>query len=172
MDGIYPLLIEADGIIIGAPVYFGILPSTEWVGNCQHMILLSLTIVAYQLVILTRLTHSTMLEDIQQDYIRTAHSKGLSENTIIYKHALRNAFIPVITVIGIQFGGLISSSVLTDSVLCNPRIGETNYQFINAVFARDYAIIRGVILVTASIFIIMNLIVDLSYSFFDPRIKY
>jgi peptide/nickel transport system permease protein len=129
----------------------------------------SLTIVAYQLAILTRLTRSTMLEAIQQDYIRTARSKGLSENAIIYKHTLRNAYIPVIPIIGLEFGLLISSSVLTESVFAIPGLGRL---MVNSVFTRDYAIIREVILVSASIFIIMNLIVDLPYTFFDPRIKY
>jgi peptide/nickel transport system permease protein len=155
-------------MIVIFSVYFGILPSAGW-GDWQHMILPSLTIAAYPLAILTRLTRSTMLEVIQQDYIRTARSKGLSENAIIYKHALRNASIPVITVIGIEFGVLISSSVLTESVFAIPGLGRL---IINSVYNRDYAMIRGGILVTALIFIIMNLIVDLSYSFFDPRIKY
>lgn len=133
------------------------------------MILPSLTIAAYPLAILTRFTRLTMLEVIQQDYIRTARSKGLSENAIIYKHALRNAYIPVITVIGLKFGLLISNSVLTESVFAIPGLGRL---MVNSVFTRDYTIIRGVILVSVSIFIIMNLIVDLSYTFFDPRIKY
>jgi peptide/nickel transport system permease protein len=138
-------------------------------GDWQHVILPSLTIAAYPLAILTRLTRSTMLEAIQQDYIRTARSKGSSENAIIYKHALRNAYIPVITVIGLKFGLLISNSVLTESVFAIPGLGRL---MVNSVFTRDYTIIRGVILVSVSIFIIMNLIVDLSYTFFNPRIKY
>ena len=155
-------------MIVIFSVYFGILPSAGW-GDWQHMILPSLTIAAYPLAILTRLTRSTMLEVIQQDYIRTARSKGLSENAVIYKHALRSAFIPVITVIGIQFGEMICASVLTESVFAIPGLGRL---IIDSVYNRDYAMIRGGILVTASVFIIMNLIVDLSYSFFDPRIKY
>ena len=155
-------------MIVVFSVYFGILPSAGW-GDWQHMILPSLTIAVYPLAILTRLTRSSMLEVIQQNYIRTARSKGLSENAVIYKHALRNAFIPVITVIGIQFGGLISSAVLTETVFAIPGMGRL---IVESIFNRDYAIIRGVILVTALIFIIINLIVDLSYSFFDPRIKY
>ena len=155
-------------MIVIFSVYFGILPSAGW-GDWQHMILPSLTIATYPLAILTRLTRSTMLEVIQQDYIRTARSKGLSENAIIYKHALRNAFIPVITVIGLEFGVMISAAVLTESVFAVPGLGRL---IVDSVYNRDYAMIRGGILVTASIFIILNLIVDLSYSFFDPRIKY
>jgi peptide/nickel transport system permease protein len=155
-------------MIVIFSVYFGILPSAGW-GDWQHMILPSLTIAVYPLAIITRLTRSSMLEVIQQNYIRTARSKGLSENAVIYQHALRNAFIPIITVIGIQFGVLISSAVLTETVFAIPGMGRL---IVESIFNRDYAIIRGVILVTALIFIIINLIVDLSYSFFDPRIKY
>jgi peptide/nickel transport system permease protein len=155
-------------MIVIFSVYLGIFPSSGW-GDWQHMVLPSLTVAAYPLAVLTRLTRSTMLEVILQNYIRTARAKGLSEGTTIFKHALRNAFIPVITVIGIQFGVLISSAVLTETVFAIPGMGRL---IVDSIFNRDYAIIRGVILVTALIFIIINLIVDLSYSFFDPRIKY
>lgn len=155
-------------MIIIFSVYLGIFPSAGW-GDWQHMVLPSLTVAAYPLAVLTRLTRSTMLEVILQNYIRTARAKGLSEGTTIFKHALRNAFIPVITVIGIQFGVLISSAVLTETVFAIPGMGRL---IVDSIFNRDYAIIRGVILVTALIFMIINLIVDLSYSFFDPRIKY
>lgn len=155
-------------MIVIFSVNLGIFPSSGW-GDWQHMVLPSLTVAAYPLAVLTRLTRSTMLEVILQNYIRTARAKGLSEGTTIFKHALRNAFIPVITVIGIQFGVLISSAVLTETVFAIPGMGRL---IVDSIFNRDYAIIRGVILVTALIFIIINLIVDLSYSFFDPRIKY
>lgn len=155
-------------MIVIFSLYLGIFPSAGW-GDWQHMVLPSLTVAAFPLAVLTRLTRSTMLEVILQNYIRTARAKGLSEGTIIFKHALRNAFIPVITVIGIQFGVLISSAVLTETVFAIPGMGRL---VVDSIFNRDYAIIRGVILVTALIFIIINLIVDLSYSFFDPRIKY
>ena len=155
-------------MIVVFSVYLPILPSAGW-GDWQHKVLPSLTIAAYPLATLTRLTRSTMLEVIRQDYIRTARAKGLSERMVIFKHALRNAFIPVITMIGLQFGILISSSVLTETVFAIPGLGRL---ILISVFARDYAVIRGGILVTASIFAIVNLVVDLSYSFFDPRIKY
>lgn len=155
-------------MIVIFSVYLGILPSSGW-GDWQHMVLPSLSLAAWPLAILTRLTRSTMLEVIRQDYIRTARSKGLSENAVIYKHALRNALIPVITVIGTQFGGLIATAVLMESVFAIPGLGRL---IITSVYNRDYAIIRGSIIVVATIFIIINLIVDLSYSFFDPRIKY
>lgn len=155
-------------IIVVFSVYLGIFPSSGW-GDWQHMILPSFTLAAYPLAIITRITRSSMLEVIQQSYIRTARSKGLSENVVIYKHALRNAFIPIITVIGLQFGVMLSGAVLTESVFAIPGLGRL---IVDAVLNRDYAVIRGCILVTATVFIIINLLVDISYSFFDPRIKY
>ena len=155
-------------LIVVFSVYLGIFPSSGW-GGWKHMILPSLAISAYPLATLTRLTRSTMLGILQQNYIRTARAKGLSENAIIYKHALRNAYIPITTVIGLQFGVLFSGSILTETVFAIPGVGS---RIIMAIYARDYAIIRGIILLSALLFLIINLIVDLCYSFFDPRIKY
>lgn len=155
-------------MIVIFSVYLGIFPSAGW-GDWQHMVLPSFTTAAYPLAIIARLTRSTMLEVIRQDYIRTARAKGLPERTVIFKHALRNSFIPVITIIGLQFGVIISSAILTETVFAIPGLGRL---IVTSVFARDYAVIRGGILVIASVFAIINLIVDLSYSFFDPRIKY
>lgn len=155
-------------LIVVFSVYLGIFPSSGW-GEWKHMILPSLAISAYPLATLTRLTRSTMLGILQQNYIRTARAKGLSENAIIYKHALRNAYIPITTVIGLQFGVLFSGSILTETVFAIPGVGS---RIIMAIYARDYAIIRGIILLSALLFLIINLIVDLCYSFFDPRVKY
>jgi peptide/nickel transport system permease protein len=155
-------------LILIFSVYFEIFPSFGW-GGWKHMVLPSLTIAAYPLAILSRLTRSSMLEVIRQDYIRTARAKGLSENVVIFKHALRNASIPVVTMIGVQFGVLISGSILTETVFAIPGLGML---MVNSIFYRDYTVIRGGILVSASIFAIINLIVDLSYSILDPRIKY
>jgi peptide/nickel transport system permease protein len=155
-------------MIVVFSIYLAILPSAGW-GDWQHMVLPSFTTAAYPLAIIARLTRSTMLEVIRQDYIRTARAKGLPERTVIFKHALRNSFIPVITIIGLQFGVIISSAILTETVFAIPGLGRL---IVTSVFSRDYAVIRGGILVIASVFAIINLIVDLSYSFFDPRIKY
>ena len=155
-------------LIVIFSVYFAIFPSSGW-GGWEHVVLPSLTIAAYPLAVLSRLTRSSMLEVIRQDYIRTARAKGLSEGVVIFKHALRNAFIPVVTMIGVQFGVLISGSILTETVFAIPGLGML---MVNSIFYRDYTIIRGGILVSALIFAIINLIVDLSYSILDPRIKY
>ncbi len=148
--------------------YFHVLPSSGW-GTLKHMVLPAVTLATYPLAMITRLTRSSMLEVIRQDYVRTARSKGLSMNVVIFRHALRNAFIPVVTVIGIQFGVLLAGAVLTESVFAIPGIGRLA---VNAVFARDYPVIRAAVLLTAAIFVVINLVVDISYTYLDPRIRY
>lgn len=143
-------------------------PSAGW-GSLRYMILPIITIASYPTAALTRMTRSSMLEVIRQDYVRTAKSKGLSEMAIIFKHALKNACIPVITMIGVQLGVLIGGSILTETIFAIPGLGRLT---VTAVYARDYPIIRGAILVIAAMVAIINLLVDLSYSIFDPKIRY
>jgi len=154
-------------MIVIFSVYLGLFPSYGW-GSFRYMVLPSITLAAYPLATLARLTRSTMLEEIRKDYIRTARSKGVSEPIVVYKHALRNALIPVITMAGLQFGKLISASVLTETVFAIPGIGRLAVQ---AIYSRDYPIIQGSILAGAFLFALINLLVDISYSFLDPRIK-
>jgi ABC-type dipeptide/oligopeptide/nickel transport system permease component len=148
--------------------YLRILPSSGW-GTLRHTILPALTLATYPLAMITRLTRSNVLEVIRQDYVRTAQSKGLSMRTVIYRHVLRNACIPIITVIGVQFGVLLAGAVLTETVFAIPGIGRLT---VNAVFARDYAVIRAAVLLAAAIFVLINLLVDISYTLLDPRIRY
>ncbi len=155
-------------MIVIFSVTLRLFPSSGW-GDFRHMVLPSVTLAAYPLATLARLTRSTMLEEIRKDYIRTARSKGLSENIVIYKHTLRNALIPVITMSGVQFGLLISGSILTETVFAIPGIGRLT---VMAVYTRDYPIIQGTILICAAIVAFINLMVDLSYTFLDPRIHY
>ncbi len=117
----------------------------------------------------TRLVRSSMLEVIRQDYIRTARSKGLGERTVIYRHALRNALIPVVTIIGLQIAALMGGSIVTEAVFAWPGIGRLSVQ---ALYARDMAIVQAVVVVNALIVITFNLLVDIVYTFIDPRIKY
>nr|WP_245985079.1 ABC transporter permease [Biomaibacter acetigenes] len=119
--------------------------------------------------LIARLTRSSMLEIIRQDYIRTARAKGLAERVVIMKHALRNALIPVVTIIGIETAGLLSGVVVTEYIFSLPGIGRLS---VEALINRDFPVIRGVVLFMAFLFVLANLIVDLSYPFFDPRIKY
>ncbi len=149
-------------------VSLGWFPSAGWV-NWRYMILPSLTLAAYPLATIARLARSTMLEVIRQDYIRNALAKGLSWKLVLFRHVLRNAFIPVITVMGVQFGILISGSVLTETIFAIPGIGRL---MVEAIYTRDYATIRGIILVASASFALINLLVDITYTFIDPRIRY
>lgn len=110
-----------------------------------------------------------MLEVIRLDYIRTARAKGLTERIVIYRHALKNALIPVVTIIGLQTGTLLSGAVLTEIVFAWPGIGRL---LVEAILMRDYAVVQGVVLVIATMFILVNLIVDIIYAYLDPRIRY
>ena len=115
------------------------------------------------------MTRSTMLEVVKQDYIRTAHAKGLSESRVIKHHALKNALIPVVTVIGLQLGFLLGGAMLTETVFSWPGIGSLT---VNAIMASDYPMVQGSVLLVASVFVLVNLVVDLLYAYLDPRIRY
>jgi len=135
----------------------------------KHLILPAITLGANSMAIIARMTRSSMLEVIRLDYIRTARAKGLKENTVISRHALKNALIPVVTVIGLQTGILLGGAVLTEIVFAWPGIGRL---LVEAILARDYPVVQGVVLVVASMFIFVNLIVDILYAYLDPRIRY
>ena len=122
-----------------------------------------------ELETIARLTRSSMLEIIRQDYIRTARAKGVAERVVVMRHALRNAMIPVVTIIGIEVASLLSGVVITEQIFSLPGLGRLS---VEALINRDFPVIRGVVLFMAFIFVLANLIVDLSYPLFDPRIKY
>jgi len=140
-------------------------------GNDQptSWILPSLTLAAFSVALIARMTRSSMLEVLHQDYVRTAWAKGLAERGVIFRHALKNAFIPVLTVLGLQFGALLGGAVLTESVFAWPGIGRL---MVDSIFARDYPVVQGVVLVFATMFILLNLVVDVLYAYLDPRIHY
>lgn len=135
----------------------------------EHLILPGITLGTIPMVIVVRMTRSAMLEALSQDYIRTAAAKGLAWSKVVSKHALRNALPPVITVIGLSFGSLLSGAILTETIFAWPGIGRWVYDAINA---RDYPIVQGGVLLVAFVFVVINLLVDLSYAFIDPRIQY
>lgn len=135
----------------------------------RHLVLPAVALGTIPLAIVVRMTRSSMLEVLSQDYVRTARSKGVSERVVVNKHALRNALLPVVTVIGLSFGTLLSGAILTETVFSWPGIGRWVY---DAIAARDYPIIQGGVLFVAFIFVIVNLLVDLSYALIDPRIQY
>ena len=137
--------------------------------SLSHMVLPAVALGSYSTAIIARMTRATMLEVIHQDYIRTARAKGLFEKSIILSHTLRNAMIPVITVIGLQLGALLGGAVLTETIFSWPGIGSYT---VDAIMKSDYPVVQGAVMFIAVIFVIVNLIVDIIYAFIDPRIKY
>lgn len=137
--------------------------------NLRYLLMPALTLGAAQGALLARMTRSMMLEVLHEDYVRTARAKGAGERRVVIRHALRNAFIPLVTVIGLTFAILISGAVVTEQVFGIPGIGQL---LIRAVSRRDFPLIQGIVLVIALLYVIINLIVDIIYVFLDPRIHY
>ncbi|MBN1105579.1 MAG: ABC transporter permease [Deltaproteobacteria bacterium] len=138
-------------------------------GSWKHVILPSVTLASFVIAFIARMTRSTMMEVLSQDYTTTARSKGLKEEVVIVKHALKNALIPIITVVGLQFGLLLGGAVLTETVFAWPGLGRL---IVDSILARDYPVIQGAILVFGLLYIFVNLVVDLLYAWVDPRIRY
>jgi len=138
-------------------------------GTLRHLVLPAITLSASSLAIIARMTRSSMLEVLGQDFIRTARAKGLFGRGVVLKHALRNALVPVVTVVGLQFGALLAGAVITETVFTWPGIGSL---LVQSILARDYPVVQGAVLLIAVSFIIVNLIVDLIYGYIDPRIRY
>ncbi|PHS36444.1 MAG: peptide ABC transporter [Alkaliphilus sp.] len=153
--------------IIVFSVWLGWLPSSGF-STPMHMILPALTIGTSSAAIITRMTRSSMLEVIRQDYIRTARAKGQKEFIVITRHALKNALIPVLTVVGLQFGYLLGGAVLTETIFSIPGVGRL---MVDAIKQRDFPIVQGGVLFLAITFSFMNLLIDILYAFVDPRIK-
>ena len=139
------------------------------IGSWKHVILPSFTLAAFVVAFITRMTRASMIEALSQDYTTTARSKGLKEQVVIVKHALKNALIPIITVVGLQFGLLLGGAVLTETVFAWPGIGRL---IVDSILARDYPVIQGTILIFGLLYILVNLVVDILYAFIDPRIRY
>ncbi|MBT4876967.1 MAG: ABC transporter permease [Desulfobacula sp.] len=143
----------------------------NWVAlkdSIWHLIMPAVTLSTIPTAIIARMTRSSMLEVLKQDYIKTAMAKGLSKFKVVYKHALRNALIPVVTTIGLQFGVLLCGAILTETIFAWPGVGKWMYE---AVMQRDYMVIQGGTLVIATIFIVINLFVDLLYAVINPKIS-
>ena len=145
------------------PIAQGIWP---WFKN---LVLPSITLGTVYIALIARITRATMLEVLQQDYIRTARSKGLAQNHVLYLHALKNAAVPVITIIGIGVALLIGGAVVTESVFAIPGLGRLT---LDAILRRDYPVIQGVVLIFSFVYVLVNLAVDLIYTLVDPRIRY
>ncbi len=147
---------------------FGWFP-TIGISTPIHYVLPIVTLGAQSMGLIARMTRSGMLDVLRQDYIRTARAKGLPERIVIYVHAFKNALIPVVTVVGLRFGGLLAGTVLVESVFAVPGIGRF---MVEAVLIRDYPVVQGTVLVVAASFVFINLLVDVLYGLIDPRIRY
>jgi ABC-type dipeptide/oligopeptide/nickel transport system permease component len=132
------------------------------------LVLPAVTLALPAAAVLARMTRSALLEVLGQDYVKTAQSKGLRPRMVVVKHALRNAFIPILTIVGLQFGGLMAGSVIVESVFARPGLGRFA---VNAILARDFPQIQGIVLVAGLIYVVVNLVVDLLYGVLDPRIQ-
>ncbi len=154
-------------LILAFAVRLGWLPAISN-GYGKEMILPSITLGTAAAAILARLTRSSMLDVLSRDYIRTARAKGLVERAVIWVHALRNALIPVITVIGLEFGGLLAGAVVIEAVFHRQGIG---LRLVNAIVARDYPVVQAMVLLIAVIYALMNLLVDILYTYVDPRVR-
>jgi len=139
------------------------------VDGLKHLALPALALATIPTAIIARMTRSSMLDVLQEDYIRTAHAKGLQERVVLFRHALKNAFLPIVTIIGLQSGSLLAGAVLTETIFAWPGIGKWVY---DAILGRDYPVVQGGTLLITFIIVFINLLVDLSYVFLDPRIHY
>lgn len=137
-------------------------------GGLQHLILPTVTLAVWLIALLARVTRSEMLDVLNHDYVRTARAKGIREQSVIVAHALRNALPPIVTVIGLQFGGLLGGAVMTETVFAWPGVGTL---ILDSISKRDYPVVMTGILVVAGAFIVINLVLDLLYGSLDPRIK-
>jgi peptide/nickel transport system permease protein len=157
-------------------VKLGIFPAAGYVAPTEgffpflhRMIMPALATGVVLMAFIARMTRATVLETLNEDYVRTARAKGLAEKAVLIRHALRNAALPILTVIGLGIAGVLSGVVITESVFAIPGLGRL---LINSILARDYPIIQGVILVVSAVYVFINLLVDLSYAYFDPRVRY
>lgn len=160
-----PILILLFSIQLGWLPVSG--PGSGW-GFMVHLILPALTLGSGLAALLTRMVRTAMLEELSQDYIRTARAKGLSELRVVYRHALRNALVPVLTVVGLQFGSLLAGAIVTESIFSLPGIGRLT---LSAISNRDYALVQGCILAIGLTYVAVNLVTDLAYTVANPRMR-
>jgi peptide/nickel transport system permease protein len=163
-------------LILAFSITFPVLPASGYVsplvdfgGFLQHLVLPALTLGAALAAATMRMTRAAMLEVLRADYIRTARAKGIAPRRVIWRHALGNAQIPIVTLLGIQMGQLLGGVVITETVFSWPGIGKLT---VDAIFARDYPVVQGAVLLTATLFVLINLVTDLVYTVLDPRVRY
>jgi peptide/nickel transport system permease protein len=154
-------------LILVFSVQFHLLPSSGR-GTLEHLILPAVTLGLFTTARITRLTRSGMLEVLDQDYIRTARAKGVSNPPVVWKHALKNAAIPIVTIVGIELGTLLGGSVITETIFAWPGVGRLSVQ---AIANRDYPVVQAAVFLLATTFVVVNLLVDVAYTYLDPRIR-
>lgn len=154
-------------LILSFAIYLGLLP-VSGSGTWMHLVLPAITLGGALAAILTRMVRTAMLEELGQDYIRTARAKGVSENVVVYRHALRNALVPVLTVVGLQFGALLAGAIVTETIFSWPGIGRLTVQ---AISNRDYYLVQGCVLAIGLTYVAVNFLTDLMYSVVNPRIR-
>ena len=154
-------------LILFFSVSLNLLPSSGR-GTLEHLILPAVTLGLFTTARITRLTRSGMLEVLNQDYIRTARAKGVSDPPVVWKHALKNAAIPIVTIVGIELGTLLGGSVITETIFAWPGVGRLSVQ---AIYNRDYPVVQASVFLLATTFVLVNLFVDLIYTYLDPRIR-
>jgi peptide/nickel transport system permease protein len=154
-------------LILVCSLWLGLFP-TSGRGGWQHMVLPAVTLGAFAMASIARITRSAVLEILRADFIRTARAKGLPEFWTIVKHTMRNAAIPIVTIVGLQFGNLLGGAVITETIFSWPGIGRLAIQ---SIYSRDYPIVQSVVFLTAAMFVVLNLLVDVAYGILDPRIR-
>ncbi len=178
-----------EDLLVSTVVLFGISMPVYWLGlmlillfsirlrwlpaagaeGALAVVLPALTLAFFSMAFIARITRSSMLEVLHQDYVRTARAKGTKQRTVVWRHALRNALAPVVTVIGLQFGELLGGAILTETVFAWPGLGRL---LVDSIFARDYPTVQGLVIVFALLFALVNLAVDMFYSVIDPRVRF
>jgi len=178
-----PVFWLAQMLLLGLSLYLGLFPSAGWITLTSgvpnplrdiadvawHLTLPAIALGVQYLVLIARITRSGLLEQMREDYVLTALAKGLDDRTVVYKHALKNAILPVITVIGVHFGFVVGGAVVTETVFSWPGIGRLTF---DAVFARDYPVLLGILIFISVSTIVANLITDIAYAILDPRVRY
>ena len=154
-------------LILLFSVQFNVLPSSGR-GGIEHLVLPAITLGLFTTARIARLTRSGMLEVLNQDYIRTARAKGMSNPPVVWKHALKNAAIPIVTIVGIELGTLLGGSVITETIFAWPGVGRLSVQ---AIYNRDYPVVQAAVFLLATTFVLVNLFVDVIYTYLDPRIR-
>ena len=154
-------------LILVFSVQLHVLPSSGR-GTLEHLVLPAITLGLFTTARIMRLTRSGMLEVLNQDYIRTARAKGVADSPVVWKHALKNAAIPIVTIVGIELGTLLGGAVITETIFAWPGVGRLSVQ---AIYNRDYAVVQASVFLLASTFVLVNLVVDFLYTYLDPRIR-